>query len=106
MSAEINTKENRISELTSEDIAIQFEPEKNRVAAYHGKLEVGRLTYEIEDSSWVVDHTFVYKKYRGLQIARRLVDEVVKRAEEEGVTIVPVCPYVKKVLEKKDDQPK
>lgn len=83
------------------EIKIVHEPERNRVAAYIGKLEVGRLTYEVEDSSWVVDHTFVYKKFRGMKIARKLVDEAVERAEEKGVTIVPVCPYVQKVLEMK-----
>lgn len=80
-------------------IKIVHEPERNRVAAYDGKLEVGKLTYEIKDSSWVVDHTFVRMKYRGMKIARKLVDEVVEKAKEEGVTIIPVCPYVQKVFE-------
>ncbi|NLY86930.1 MAG: N-acetyltransferase [Clostridiales bacterium] len=79
-------------------IRIVYEPENNRAAAYDVDKEIGEITFEPEDASWLVEHTYVDDAYRGHKIAKKLVDEIVYRAKEEGITIVPICPYVKKVF--------
>ncbi len=47
----------------------------------------------------IVDHTHVSEELRGQGIAQLLVDQVATMAREEGLTIIPTCPYAKKILE-------
>lgn len=60
---------------------------------------IGELTFKIKDDDMIVDHTFVDPAFRGQGLAFKLVEEVVELARSEMKTIIPVCPYVKKVME-------
>ncbi|MFD1360780.1 GNAT family N-acetyltransferase [Lentibacillus salinarum] len=46
-----------------------------------------------------VDHTYVSEELRGEGMASKLVEKMVTYAREEGKTINPTCPYVKKKME-------
>jgi len=48
----------------------------------------------------IVDHTYVSDELRGQGMAGKLVDRVVTYAREEGMKIVPECPYVKSKMDK------
>ena len=52
------------------------------------------------DDHLVVDHTYVSDELRGQGMAGKLVDRVVTYARDEGVKIVPECPYVKSKMDK------
>lgn len=52
------------------------------------------------DGEITVYHTEVDKELRGEGIGEDLVERVVKCARDEGVKIVPTCPYARKVIEK------
>ncbi|HLR41169.1 MAG TPA: GNAT family N-acetyltransferase [Virgibacillus sp.] len=52
------------------------------------------------DNQLVVDHTYVSDELRGQGMAGKLVDQVVTYAREEGMKIVPECPYVKSKMDK------
>ena len=47
-----------------------------------------------------VYHTEVDKELRGEGIGEDLVERVVKYARDQGVKIIPTCPYARKVIEK------
>ncbi|MFA5342000.1 MAG: GNAT family N-acetyltransferase [Clostridia bacterium] len=47
----------------------------------------------------IVDHTYVSEELRGQGIAKKLLDELVDFARNEGIKIIPECSYVKKVFE-------
>ncbi len=80
-------------------VNVVFEKDKNRAAAYDGDKEIGECTYSQSDSMWIIDHTYVDENYRGQDIAAKLVDAVVDAAREEGVRIIPLCPYAKRRFE-------
>lgn len=82
-------------------IKITYEPENNRSAAYDGEKMVGECIYSVSNGNWSLDHTFVNENYGGQGIAAKLVAEVVDRAREAKVKILPVCSYAKKEFAKK-----
>ncbi|CDZ75362.1 putative uncharacterized protein [Peptoniphilus sp. ING2-D1G] len=84
-------------------INIVYEENKDRAAAYDGDKLVGQCTYSKSDNNWIVEHTLVDPEYGGQGIAAMLVKEVVDRAREKGVKIVPVCSYVQREFEKKEE---
>ncbi|QJD86491.1 GNAT family N-acetyltransferase [Cohnella herbarum] len=56
--------------------------------------QVGEITYRLADvDTWVIDHTFLDPRYRGGNIARKLLDIVVEEARAEGKKIIPSCSY-------------
>ena len=66
--------------------------------------EAGEITYyPSDDNTLTVDHTFVSDEYRGHNYAAKLVKAVVQQAREEGKKIIPVCPYVKKELDRREE---
>ncbi|HHU56042.1 MAG TPA: N-acetyltransferase [Acholeplasmataceae bacterium] len=63
--------------------------------------EIGELTYLTRATSHlVVNHTFVNPKYRGQNIARKLVDAFVEYARSEKKKVIPICSYVQAVFSK------
>lgn len=67
-----------------------------------GKL-LAEITWQKQDNVLYVDHTFTNPSLRGQGIAGRLVDRVTDFARQEGLMIMPVCPYV---VNKFNDDPK
>lgn len=47
-----------------------------------------------------MDHTFVENQLRGTGVGKNLVEEGVKFARENNLKILPLCPFVKAVIEK------
>ncbi len=65
----------------------------------HGKL-VAEVTFrKTKDLVYALDHTWVDPSLRGQGIAKKLVDQVVLHAKNEGMKIDPVCPYALKLFE-------
>lgn len=75
---------------------IVFEEDKKRVAAYDGDLEAGELTFRRARDYWVLDHTYVNPKYRGQQIAQKMMKVVMDQAKEAETKIVPQCSFAQK----------
>ena len=62
------------------------------------------LTY-VNSSPGVItiDHTYVPPESRGKDIALRLVERAAADARERGLRIIPQCPYVAKVFDRRAD---
>lgn len=56
------------------------------------------LVYRINGRRLVLIHTEVPKELRDRGIAGRLVAAAVARAADEGLTVVPLCPYASQWL--------
>jgi predicted GNAT family acetyltransferase len=65
--------------------------------------KVAQMTYALEDAKMVIDHTMVDESMRGNDIGAQLVNEGVKFARENGMKIIPVCTYARKLMEKSND---
>ncbi|MFA6628077.1 MAG: GNAT family N-acetyltransferase [Bacilli bacterium] len=60
---------------------------------------MGEISYDIDpDGVMVAQRTYVDHEYRGLGLARILVDTLVAEARRRGIKIVPCCSYVYKIF--------
>jgi predicted GNAT family acetyltransferase len=64
---------------------------------------VGELTYEMEDGRLFLLHTEVADALRGHGAGGRLVRAAVARASDDGLTVVPWCPYARRWLREHSD---
>lgn len=65
---------------------------------------VGKMTYsKMGDTKIIVDHTETDSSEKGKGIGRALVDAGVKWARENNITIIPLCPFAKMILERNDE---
>lgn len=77
---------------------ILFEREHCCSAAYDGDKRVGIAEIEDEDGRWIITHTRVDPAYRGQNIARGLIEEVITEARSRGKKIAPLCAYAEKMM--------
>lgn len=65
-------------------------------ARVEGHDELAELTFSRPDEKTIIaDHTGVPDSLRGRGIGQALVERLVADARENGVTIVPLCSFVK-----------
>ena len=63
-----------------------------------------KLTYKIRSEDVIIiDHTYVPPQARGRSIARKLVEHAVDEARARGQKIVPQCPYVARLFDRRPD---
>lgn len=61
---------------------------------------IAEITYTVvNEETIIVDHTYVSEELRGQGIAGKLVKVITDFAREQGVQIIPLCPYVKTKME-------
>lgn len=84
-------------------IKVVFEPEEKRAAVYDGDKFIGESTYSESENLWIIDHTFIDDAYRGQHLAGKLVLELVEKAREKNIKIMPLCPFAKKEFETKEE---
>ena len=60
--------------------------------------QVAELVYRLDGKQLTLVHTGVPEKIGGRGIAGRLVAAAFGRAVAEGLTVVPLCPYVRSWL--------
>lgn len=75
---------------------------------YEAKIEekdaTGELTYrKLGVGKIVAEHTGVPQALRGNGIATQLVERLIDDARKEGFTIVPACPFVKALFDKRPE---
>jgi predicted GNAT family acetyltransferase len=76
-------------------------PEKDRFEARDDSgAMVGMVTYQLSGNIIVYTHTEVLPEFEGQGIAGRLAAAVMDDARDRGRTVVPLCPYISKWLEK------
>lgn len=69
--------------------------------AFENNEEVGTLDYTMDEkNTMLLNHTEVSPAYEGKGIAKKLVMESVEYVRENGLKILPRCPYAVKLFEK------
>ncbi|WP_219835040.1 GNAT family N-acetyltransferase [Paenibacillus sp. R14(2021)] len=87
-----NREEPQLANVPEEDIAA--EKQGNGYILKSAEGPVGEITYRLVDAdTWVLDHTYVDPRYRGGNLAKRLLNLVVDEAREKGRKIIPACSY-------------
>ncbi|HXI88297.1 MAG TPA: GNAT family N-acetyltransferase [Parvularculaceae bacterium] len=68
------------------------------------KAGEAELVYHLDDAGrMVITHTYSPPEARGRGVALRLVERVVEDARARKMKIVPQCPYVAKVFERRQE---
>ena len=77
---------------------------KGCFAALDGDKEAGRMSYTFAgESKMIIDHTEVSDEYRGQNIGKRILMEVVEYARQNKIKIIPLCPFAKSVFDKMEE---
>ncbi len=73
---------------------------KGYFVASDSEHEAGRITYTFAgNSKIIIDHTEVSDAYRGQNIGKRILMEIVEYARENKIKIIPLCPFAKAIFE-------
>ena len=89
--------------------AMQIQHEETDIRGRHfindeGGNMIAEITYAVQHpDTMVVDHTEVDSDLQGQHVGNDLVAAVVEHARAKGRKIVPVCPFVKSVMERKPE---
>jgi predicted GNAT family acetyltransferase len=75
----------------------------NHRFAFGADDEEAELVYRRNGRRLVLVHTGVPRALRGRGVGGRLVAAAVERARQEGLVVVPVCPYARRWLEDHPD---
>jgi predicted GNAT family acetyltransferase len=87
--------------MVSVNVTVVDVPEKDRFEARDDSgAMVGMVTYQLSGNIIVYTHTEVLPEFEGQGIAGRLAAAVMDDARDRGRTVVPLCPYISKWLEK------
>ena len=55
---------------------------------------IATMEVAIKENKLVVYHTKVSDELKGLNIGRRMIDDMVKYAREKNLKVIPLCPFV------------
>lgn len=65
---------------------------------------VGKMTYsKMGNTKIIIDHTETDSVVKGKGIGKALVDAGVEWARKNDVTIIPLCPFAKMILERSEE---
>jgi predicted GNAT family acetyltransferase len=83
-------------------ITIRHNPDRSRFEVLDGDSVIGRAAYVDRDAEGqrIFYHTVINDDYVGQGLAGRLAAQALDQTVAAGLTIVPVCPYIKKYLQK------
>ena len=80
-------------DIAIDDLNVQHNIEARRFEIHYG-ADMARLEYRLQPSAIVYTHTVVPPALEGHGIAARLAKEALDYARDNGLAVVPLCPYV------------
>ena len=83
---------------------IKFIEETNSIKAYINEQEIGVCEYIEKDNNWNIIHTKVNENYQGKGIAKKLVEKVITKANENNKKVTATCSYAKRILDNKNKE--
>ena len=87
--------------MTNDHVTIEKAGSKGRAFIGAPAEPRAEMTFSIASSDLIIiDHTEVHDDHRGSGLGRKLLDAVVAMAREEGIKIIPLCPYANSEFKK------
>ncbi|MGQ2984571.1 GNAT family N-acetyltransferase [Flavobacterium sp.] len=75
---------------------------KGQFRAVEGDTEAGIMTYVwAGEDKFIIEHTVGNPEFKGVGI--KLLDKAVAFAREKNVKIIPLCPFAKKMFDRKEE---
>ena len=84
----------------SDDIELRDVPDESRYDLYVDGVRVGFMDYQLRGDTFTALHTEIDPAYGGRGLASRLVTEVLDNVRDTGMALRPVCPFVRRFLER------
>ena len=86
--------------LTTGDLTTSLNEELSRVDAHVDGRLVGFSAYEVcDDGTWSFHHTETFEEYSGMGYGKQLAAGVMDVARQQGITIAPTCPFLRKYMD-------
>ncbi|UUV22078.1 GNAT family N-acetyltransferase [Paenimyroides aestuarii] len=80
------------------------EESKGVFIATENSLKAGEMTYsKAGDDKFIIDHTEVNPEFKGKGVGKEMVLAAVDYARENGIKILPLCPFAKAMFDKNKD---
>ncbi|CAH1222882.1 putative protein YjdJ [Paenibacillus auburnensis] len=75
---------------------VDHEPANKRLLIRDNGNAAAVMTYVISSPElYIIDHTLVENAYRGQGLGDMLLKAMVEYARENGIKIIPLCPFAK-----------
>lgn len=89
------------------DITVRHTPGRERFEILDAGNVIGKAAYKEYDGGEspqrIFYHTVINEEYGGQGLAGRLATAALDSTVEDGIGIVPVCPFIKKFLAKRPE---
>ncbi|MGK2930321.1 MAG: GNAT family N-acetyltransferase [Acidimicrobiales bacterium] len=85
-----------------EDVVVTDDTDRHRYVATIDGQQAGFIVYYPTKTARLVVHTEVDDHYEGKGVASALVGGALDQIREAGGTVVPLCPYVRRWIERHD----
>lgn len=83
------------------DFTIEEKGNKGSAIAIVGSNKIGEMTYSIPKGNFfIIDHTEVDESYRGQDVGKQLLMELVEMARKNDIKILPLCPFANAMFKK------
>ncbi|AKK06852.1 putative acetyltransferase [Corynebacterium mustelae] len=86
-----------------ESPSITHEPENNRFVISVDGEEAGFAAYRPNPGNRDFNHTVVLEKFRGQGLSTPLIKAALDATRDEGLSITPSCPAVKRFINKNSE---
>lgn len=75
---------------------------KGEFRAVEGDVQAGLMTYVwAGEDKFIIEHTIGNPDFKG--VGMKLLDKAVAFAREKSIKIIPLCPFAKKMFDKKEE---
>ena len=75
---------------------------KGQWKALEGDVQAGLMTYVwAGEDKFIIEHTIGNPDFKGVGL--KLLEKAVEYARENNKKIIPLCPFAKKMFDRKDD---
>ncbi len=83
------------------EITIKTLDSKGFAIAKNGDVKAGVMTFSIASPQlMIIDHTEIEDGFKGQNIGKKLLIAIVAMAREEGIKIIPLCPFANAMFQK------
>lgn len=89
---------------TTGTTTVRDDPDADRYEIVVDDELAGFSAYRLDGDRITFTHTEVGDEYAGQGLARQLVTEELADVRRRGLAVVPVCPYVGKVISRDPDE--
>ena len=84
-------------------IRVEDDPDRGRYQAFADDRRAGYVTYRRVPGRIAFDHTEVDDRFEGEGVGSALVRHVLDEARDQGLGVLPFCPFVRSYIERHPD---